>query len=255
MSGQAGRAGQHQRPAAEPVDGADGDEGEDQVDRAGDDDVEQDVGDVVAGGREDLLGVVEDDVDAAPLLKDGQDDAEEQDLGQAGLEQVAEVDLAGLARRRASLGCRPGPRRRRPGPPTLARIRPASSARPFLASQRGLSGTKNMQQEEEQRRARPSAPNIQRQPVWPFQEARISAAVAPGGTGRAMSQLTTWAARMPMTMVSWLIETSRPRMAAGAISAMYMGERFEARPMATPPRMRQATKTVKLGASAVPTRR
>ena len=26
-----------------------------------------------------------------------------------------------------------------------------------------------------------------------------------------------------------------PRMAAGAISAMYMGERFEARPMATPP--------------------
>ena len=45
-----------------------------------------------------------------------------------------------------------------------------------------------------------------------------------------------------MTMVSWLIDTSRPRTAAGATSAMYIGERFDARPMATPPSIRQATK-------------
>ena len=31
-----------------------------------------------------------------------------------------------------------------------------------------------------------------------------------------------------MTMVSWLIDTSRPRMAAGATSAMYIGERLDA---------------------------
>ncbi len=79
----------------------------------------------------------------------------------------------------------------------------------------------------------------------------MSAAVAPAGTGLAMSQLTSWAARMPMTMVSWLTETNLPRIEAGEISAMYMGERFEARPMATPPRRRFPMKNEKLGARAV----
>ena len=55
-----------------------------------------------------------------------------------------------------------------------------------------------------------------------------------------------------MTMVSWLIDTSRPRIAAGATSAMYMGERLDAIPMATPPSIRQETKSVKLGAQALP---
>jgi hypothetical protein len=35
--------------------------------------------------------------------------------------------------------------------------------------------------------------------------------------------------------------TSRPRMEAGATSAMYIGERFDAIPIATPPRIRQTT--------------
>ena len=39
----------------------------------------------------------------------------------------------------------------------------------------------------------------------------------------AIRQLTNCAARMPITMVSWLIATSRPRICAGAISAMYIG--------------------------------
>ena len=121
-----------------------------------------------------------------------------------------------------------------------------------MTSQRGLSGTRNIRKKKS-RAGTVSAPNIQRQPVCPFQEARISAAVAPAATGRAMSQLATWAARMPMTMVSWLTETSLPRISAGAISAMYMGERLEARPMPTPPTMRKTTKTVKSGARAVQT--
>ncbi len=60
------------------------------------------------------------------------------------------------------------------------------------------------------------------------------------------------ASRIPTTIVSWLIDTSRPRNCAGATSAMYMGDRFDARPMATPPSIRHATKMVKSGASAFP---
>ena len=48
------------------------------------------------------------------------------------------------------------------------------------------------------------------------------------------------------------MDTSLPRIWAGAISAMYMGERLEARPMATPPRMRHVTKMKKVGATALP---
>ena len=55
-----------------------------------------------------------------------------------------------------------------------------------------------------------------------------------------------------MTIVSWLIDTSLPRIDAGAISAMYSGERFDARPIATPPSSRLATKIANDPASAVP---
>ena len=77
-------------------------------------------------------------------------------------------------------------------------------------------------------------PNIHRQPTCPFHEARICSGVAPTATGSAISQLITWASRMPITIVSWLIDTSLPRIAAGATSAMYRGERFDARPIADP---------------------
>ena len=55
-----------------------------------------------------------------------------------------------------------------------------------------------------------------------------------------------------MTMVSWFSDTRRPRMRAGAISAMYIGDRLEASPMAVPPSIRQATKTVNVGARPLP---
>jgi len=47
-----------------------------------------------------------------------------------------------------------------------------------------------------------TAVNIHRQAYWPFHERRIVSAVAPSGTGWAMSQLTSCAARMPATMVN-----------------------------------------------------
>ena len=48
------------------------------------------------------------------------------------------------------------------------------------------------------------------------------------------------------------METSRPRMPAGATSEIYMGERFEASPIAVPPMIRQRTKQMKFGARAFP---
>ena len=54
-----------------------------------------------------------------------------------------------------------------------------------------------------------------------------------------------------MTMLSWFSETSLPRMAAGAISAIYIGDKFDASPMAAPPTMRQATNGEKRLASPV----
>ena len=46
---------------------------------------------------------------------------------------------------------------------------------------------------------------------------------------------------MPKTMANWLTDTMRPRIRAGEISAMYMGELIEAAPIPTPPRMRKTT--------------
>ncbi len=54
-------------------------------------------------------------------------------------------------------------------------------------------------------------------------------------------------------MANWLIETIRPRIRAGEISAMYIGEVIEAAPIAKPPRMRKTTNIVTLCGSAVPT--
>ena len=48
------------------------------------------------------------------------------------------------------------------------------------------------------------------------------------------------------------METSRPRIPAGATSEMYIGERFEASPIAVPPKIRQRTKQTKFGARALP---
>jgi hypothetical protein len=95
-----------------------------------------------------------------------------------------------------------------------------------------------------------SSPAVARIADRSSSNSRIWSAV---GTGSAISQLTIWAARIPITMVSWLIDTNRPRAWAGEISAMYMGERLEANPMPTPPSNRNTLNHAKLHARPVPT--
>src|ERR1700730_727699 len=69
--------------------------------------------------------------------------------------------------------------------------------------------------------------------------------------GRAMSQLATCADNMPSTIVIWFRETSRPRMPAGAISEMYIGESADANPMEAPPSILQKTNISKVLARPV----
>src|SRR5579859_3246264 len=121
----------------------------------------------------------------------------------------------------------------------------------FLASHRGLSGTNSMPHKNNNEGAAVK-PNIQRHPCWPNQEERINSSVAPGGKFRTRNQLIYWARRIPITTVNWLMATNLPRIPAGATSAMYMGERLEASPIATPPSIRHAIKTVKEPDSALP---
>ena len=68
-------AEKHQRATANAIDEAEREQRENEVDRAGDDDVEENAADAVAGAAIDVFGVVEDDVDAAPLLQDGERDS------------------------------------------------------------------------------------------------------------------------------------------------------------------------------------
>jgi hypothetical protein len=58
------------------------------------------------------------------------------------------------------------------------------------------------------------------------------------------------ATEMPMTMLSWLNDTRRPRDSGGAISAMYIGAIMSAAPTPSPPNIRATTSHRKLGASA-----
>ena len=141
-----------------------------------------------------------------------------------------------------------------------------------MASHRGLSGTisENMKNSTD---GTAHAANIQRHPVAPFQvcakadrywsvAAADAAPLSPlspssmaeisAGTGRAIIQFTNCAAKIPITMVNWLMATSNPRCRAGATSEMYMGAIFDASPMLTPPRIRHATNAVKLPAKAIP---
>ncbi len=58
------------------------------------------------------------------------------------------------------------------------------------------------------------------------------------------------AAEIPTTILSWLNDTSWPRTAAGAISAMYIGAMIRAAPTPRPPIRREITSVAKFGANA-----
>ena len=58
---------------------------------------------------------------------------------------------------------------------------------------------------------------------------------------------------MPTTMFNWLTATRNPRLFAGAISVMYMGQTTEAPPTATPPRNRKNRSACQFHDAAHPT--
>ena len=90
---------------------------------------------------------------------------------------------------------------------------------PFFTSQRGLSGTSSASRKNSTA-GTATAVNMKRQAYWPFHERRIISAVASAGTGSAIRQFATCASSTPITIVSWFIDTRRPRRCAGATSAM-----------------------------------
>src|ERR1700745_191754 len=82
-------AGQHHNAATKAVDENHGEHGEDEVNGAGDDDVEKYIVGSVAGAAIDFGGVVEEDVDAGPLLEHREGHATEEDLAECGKKKLA----------------------------------------------------------------------------------------------------------------------------------------------------------------------
>ena len=87
-----GAAQQHQLSAAQAIDKGHGNQGENQIDGAGDDDVKHDAADAEARAAINLLGVVEEDVDPAPLLQCGQRHADPDQVARAFAEEIPPAD-------------------------------------------------------------------------------------------------------------------------------------------------------------------
>src|SRR5579859_7843274 len=92
----ANAAGEHHEAAAKAVDEEHGEHGEDKVDGAGDHDVEEYIVGSVAGAAIDLGSIVEEDVDAGPLLQRSEGDAHKQNLPEAGEQKLAPRELGRL---------------------------------------------------------------------------------------------------------------------------------------------------------------
>src|SRR5579859_1997416 len=89
-------AGEHHETAAKAVDEEHGEHGEDEVNGAGDHDVEEYIVGSVAGAAIDLGSIVEENVDASPLLQRSKGDAHKQDLPEGGEQKLAPRELGRL---------------------------------------------------------------------------------------------------------------------------------------------------------------
>ena len=172
-----GTPDQQQRAAPEPVHRAERDECRHHVHDAGDDDIEEDRAHAVAGRAEDLFGVVEDHIDAAPLLQHGKGDADEEDAAHAGGEEVAEVHLPHFFRGDRLLDRGTFRIRRRHRRRCAAGRSRARSTAPFLISQRGLSGMASDPRKNTTAGIATTV-NIQRHPSCPFHDMRMNSAVS-----------------------------------------------------------------------------
>ena len=88
-------ADQHKHTSPEVLDGSNGHKGKDHHDNTRDQNVYQHAGQPISSRREHLLCVVEDDVDAAPLLQRREDDADQHDSEERLAHQLGEF-VAGL---------------------------------------------------------------------------------------------------------------------------------------------------------------
>src|ERR1700758_4782151 len=83
-----GTTEQHEEPASDAIDEEHGQHGENKVDCACDHNVEQDAIHAISGAAVDLLRIVKEDVDAAPLLQHGNPYAHKRQAPQAGRPQL-----------------------------------------------------------------------------------------------------------------------------------------------------------------------
>src|ERR1700679_3556765 len=89
----ADQAGGNNEAATKWVDKGHGEHGEDEVNGASDDDVEEYIVGSVAGAAIDLGSVVEEDVDAGPLLERSEGDTHKQDFAKCGEKKLARGGL------------------------------------------------------------------------------------------------------------------------------------------------------------------
>ena len=74
---QSGNPTQEEEASPISIDGPKGNQCEDNIHGSGDDDVEEYAGDLISSGREDFLCIVKNDINAAPLLQNGERNAEQ----------------------------------------------------------------------------------------------------------------------------------------------------------------------------------
>src|ERR1700722_6665311 len=86
-------AGKHHEAATKAVDKGHCEHGEDEVNGASDDDVEEYIVGSVAGAAINLGSVVEKDVDAGPLLERSESDSHKQDFAKCGEKKLARGGL------------------------------------------------------------------------------------------------------------------------------------------------------------------
>ena len=94
------RTQQHQGAAAGTIHESQRNKREREIHRASPRDVFQDAGEIISGIAENLLCVVEDDIDTAPLLEYGEHDSQHERLAQARVEQIRQPDTLPFLRQR-----------------------------------------------------------------------------------------------------------------------------------------------------------
>ncbi len=99
---------EHENAASPAIDSENGDEGKDEVHNTGENDVDQDVTDRITSRLKNILGIVENDVDPAPLLKHSQEHSQCDDPKKAGVQEIGRSHPSNLFLRKSFPDLRDG---------------------------------------------------------------------------------------------------------------------------------------------------